>query len=82
MVNLTLSIPDEVKRKMDAHPHVKWSNAVRAIILQKLESFEIAEKLAKRGSLTEKDVEPIVKKVNRAMARKAEELLHESYRRR
>lgn len=82
MANITLSISDEIKKKMDAHPHIKWSNAIRTIILQKLEDFETAEKLAKKGGLTEEDIEPIVKKVNKAMAKKAEELLDESYRRR
>ncbi|MBI5872404.1 hypothetical protein HZB88_04980 [archaeon] len=77
MPNITLSITKEAKSKMDKHPEVRWSNAVRAVIEQKIADFEEAEKLAKKSLLTEKDVEVLSLKVNRAMAKHARRLLNE-----
>ena len=82
MPNMTLSFPSETKRRMEAHPHVKWSNVVRTVIEQKLDDFEEAERLAKKGRLTQKDIDPIVEKINQAMGKRAKELLHENSRRR
>ncbi len=82
MPNITLAISDETRKKMDAHSHIKWSNVVRSIILQKLEDFEAAEKLAKKSRLTEKDISKLAEKINRAMGKHAEALLNENYSRR
>lgn len=82
MPNITLSVSSETKRRMDAHPHIRWSNAVRAIIEKKLADFEEAERLGRKSRLTGKDVERLSMKVNRAMGKHAEELLNEYYRRR
>jgi len=67
---------------MNAHPNVKWSNAVRTIILQKLEDFEMAEKLVKKSRLTKQEAARLAGKINQAMGKRAEELLHEHYSRR
>ena len=80
MPNLTLSIPEETKKRMTQHPHVRWSNVVRTIIEQKLDDFEVAERLAKKGSLKLSDFEDIRKKVADSSRKHAERLLHESHR--
>ncbi len=79
MRNITLSITDETKNKMESHPEVRWSNAVRVIIERKLNDFRIAEALAQKSRLTEKDVQALSKKVNRAMGKHAKGLLNEGY---
>ena len=80
MPNMTLSFSTEFKRKMDAHPHVRWSAVVRSIIEQKLADFEEAERLAKKGGLTWKDVEPIVQKVKADTRKHVRRLLNETHR--
>jgi single-stranded DNA-specific DHH superfamily exonuclease len=79
MVNLTLSIPAETKARMDKHTEIKWSNAIRNLIEQKLNDFEEAEALANKLDLSEKDLKPILNKINKDMAKHAEALLHENY---
>ena len=64
---------------MEKHPEIRWSNAVRAIIERKLSDFEIAEKLAQKSNLTEKDAEQLTKKINKEMGKHARKLLNESY---
>ena len=49
MPNITLSIPEETKRRMEKHPHVKWSSAIRAIIERRLDDFEETERLAQKS---------------------------------
>jgi len=44
MTNITLSIEDEVYRKMKKHSEVKWSEFVRRIIKKRVEEFERLEK--------------------------------------
>ena len=79
MRNITLSITDETKGKMERHPEVRWSNAVRVIIERKLHDFEVAEALAQKSRLTEKDVKMLSEKVNRAMGKHAKRILNEGY---
>ena len=80
MPNLTLSIPDETKHRMDQHPHIRWSNVVRTIIEQKLNDFEEAERLAQKGGLKLSDFEDIRKKLEESSRQHARKLLHESKR--
>lgn len=82
MPNLTLSLPPEIKHRMDAHPNVRWSSVVRSIIEQKLDSFEKAEQLAKDSQFTLADAKHFSEKINVEMGKHAEELLHASRRRR
>ncbi|MFH1256207.1 MAG: hypothetical protein V1494_02845 [Candidatus Diapherotrites archaeon] len=79
MPNITLSITDEIKGKMDEHPEVRWSNAVRAVIERKLSDFEEAERLAKKSRLAEKDVEMLSVKVNKDIAEHVKGLLDEGH---
>ncbi|MBS3057761.1 MAG: hypothetical protein J4415_04000 [Candidatus Diapherotrites archaeon] len=77
MPNITLSVSEEVRRHMDEHPEVRWSNAIRAIIEKKLNDFDIAESLAQKSRLTEEDVALLSGKVNKAMGKRAKRLLDE-----
>ena len=80
MPNLTLSVPDETKKRMDAHPEMRWSGAVRAIIEQRLDAFEEADRLAKKGGLKPRDFEAVSRRMEDASRKKALALLHESHR--
>ena len=81
MANLTLAIPDNTKTRMERHKEIKWSSAIRNLIEQKLDDFEEAESLANKLDLSKEDLDPIIKKINKDMAKHAEALLNESYNR-
>ncbi|HDD64394.1 MAG: hypothetical protein DRJ32_02190 [Thermoprotei archaeon] len=40
MANITLSIPDEIYRKMKKHPEIKWSEIARKAIIEYLNRLE------------------------------------------
>ena len=45
MTNITLSIEDEVYRKMRQYSEIKWSEFVRKIIKQKIDELESFDKI-------------------------------------
>ena len=65
MPNVTLSIPEELHKKMKKHSEIRWSEVVRKSISGKIEDLEIMDKLTKRSKLTEADVDTIAEKINR-----------------
>ena len=40
MPNLTLSVPEELYRRMKTHPYVKWTEVARRAIAEHLETVE------------------------------------------
>ena len=76
MVSLTLSIPLELKKKMEEYPHIKWSQVARAIIEREVNELEEFEKIVSKSKLTEADVEEFANKVNEDMAKHFKGLKH------
>ena len=70
MGNITLSIPEDVHKNMRHFSEVKWSEVARKAIIDKLEALSLAERLAKKSRLTQRDVEEFSKKLkSRATSR-------------
>ena len=65
MPNVTLSIPEELHKKMKKHSEIRWSEVVRKSISGKIEDLELMNKLTKRSKLTQADVDEISHKINR-----------------
>lgn len=70
MVNITLSIPEEVHLKMKRHSDIRWSEVVRKVIKRRLELLDITDKLSRSSSLSEKDVKEISKLIDKKTSRK------------
>lgn len=51
MATITLSIPDELKKKMDSHPDIKWSEVFRRMIIRRVGELKKFEELRQRGEL-------------------------------
>ena len=69
MVNVTVTIPEELRTKLKKHDEVNWSAVIRKALHEHLRNIEIAEAIAQKSKLTKKDVEEISKKINRATAK-------------
>ncbi len=63
MGNMTLSIPNDVQNEMKYFSEVRWSEVARKAIIGKIESLKLAEKLAEKSKLTQKDVDDFNKKI-------------------
>ena len=70
MGNITLSMPEEIHNEMKQFSEVKWSEVARKAIVEKLETLQLAEKLAKKSKLTAKDVEDFSKKIKSSATRR------------
>ena len=73
MTNMTLSIPEELLRKMKKFSEIRWSEVARIAIEQRVNDLEVMNKIASKSKLTKKDVEEISKKIKRAAAIKFNE---------
>ena len=60
---MTLSIPDEIHKKMKMFRDIRWSEVARKAIQQRIEDLEVMNKIVSKSKLTEKDVEEISKRI-------------------
>ena len=70
MANITLSIPDDLHRKMKGFSEIKWSEVARKAIQKKVQDLEMLDKLTSKSKLTEQDVVEISDKINKSLAKK------------
>ena len=73
---MTLSIPDEIHKKMKVFRDIKWSEVARKAIQQRIEDLEVMNKIASKSKLTKKDVDEISKKIKRTAAKRFYEYNH------
>lgn len=59
MTNMTLSVPEELHKKMKHHTELKWSDIARKAFERKIAEVEFMEKALRKSKLTEEDAERI-----------------------
>lgn len=58
MPNITLSVPEDLKRKMDSMPEINWSEVTRGFLSERVGRLALLKKLDKmleKSELTEED---------------------------
>ena len=70
MANITLSVPESVHKQMKHFSEVKWSEVARKAILERLEVLILAERLAQKSKLTEKDVKEFSNKIKSSASKR------------
>jgi hypothetical protein len=68
MVNVTLSIPTELKHKMDTFEEINWSAVARQAFDQKIHDLEFIKKFKTESTLTEEDALKLGKELNKRLA--------------
>jgi len=63
MVNMTLSIPEELHKEMAVHSEIKWSEIARRAFEKKVMELHWLDELLKNSELTEEDAERIGHKI-------------------
>jgi hypothetical protein len=69
MTNLTLSVPENLHKRMQNYNEIKWSVVVRSTIEKKLDDLEMMDKLAAKSKLTQKDADEIAKLIKADVAK-------------
>ncbi|MFH0837496.1 MAG: hypothetical protein V1870_05170 [Candidatus Aenigmatarchaeota archaeon] len=63
MVNMTLSIPENLHKEMLAHPELKWSDVARQAFEKKIKELHWMDIVLEKSKLTENDAEKIGHKI-------------------
>ncbi|MFH1134311.1 MAG: hypothetical protein V1735_07545 [Nanoarchaeota archaeon] len=68
MVNVTLSIPIELKQRMDSFAEINWSAVAREAFDEKVRDMEFIKKFKANSSITEDDALRWGKELNKNLA--------------
>ncbi len=66
MVSITLSVPKDLKQKMDGFQEINWSAVAREAIKNKISMLEKFREFTKDSTLTEEDALELGRKVSKA----------------
>lgn len=70
MVNITLSISEELKEKMDSFPEINWSSVARSAIDERVKDLVILKKFKSESNLTEKDAIRLGRELNKNLSKR------------
>ena len=73
MANITISVPEDLKHKMDSLPELNWSETIRAFLAEKVNRAVLLKKLDRmleNSELTENDCLKLGEKVKEGMLKK------------
>ncbi len=70
MVNMTLSIPEELYKEMQRHSEFKWSEIAREAFEKKIKELHWIEVVLSKSKLTEEDAEQIGHKIKHEIAKR------------
>jgi len=51
MATFTISIPEELKKKLDEHPQVNWAEYIKQRFMERMNDFQKFEELKNKGKL-------------------------------
>lgn len=69
MANITLTVPEDLKSEIQKHKEVNWSAVMRSAMVEHLRKIHIAEAIASKSKLTQKDVKELDKLVKKGIAK-------------
>ncbi len=70
MVNITLSVPQDLKQKMDNFGEINWSAVAREAFDEKIKDLEFIKKFKAKSTLTEEDAIKLGKELNKELAKR------------
>lgn len=70
MPNMTLSIPEELIRKMRKFNEIKWSEVARKAIEQRTNELELIEDIVSKSKLSPKDTKEFNAKIKALAAKR------------
>ena len=70
MPNLTIAIPEELRKKLSEFKVMNWSEVAREAFEKKIIQLRILESFSKDSELTQEDALRLGKKVNEALSKR------------
>ena len=71
MPNVTVSVDDSLKDRMDDHPEINWSEVARQAIREKIRDLRVMEELVEGSELTEEDVDKLAARIDQGATEEA-----------
>jgi len=73
MPTITVNVDDDLKKRMEKHPEINWSEVTRQAIQEKIETLDVMDELTSKSDLTEGDVAEIADRINESARQCVEE---------
>ena len=73
MVNITLSVPLEIKQRMDTFAEINWSAVARLAFEEKMKDLEFIKEFKSKSKFTENDALRLGKEVSKALSKRLRE---------
>jgi uncharacterized protein YnzC (UPF0291/DUF896 family) len=73
MPSITVNVDDDLKKRMEKHPEINWSEVTRQAIQEKIETLDVMDELTSGSDLTESDVQDIAQKINESGRKRVDE---------
>ncbi len=73
MTTMTLSVPAELKHKLEEFPEINWSAVARQAFMQKIKDLEFLKEFKAESEMTEEEAVKLGKKVRKKLAKKFRE---------
>lgn len=70
VVNITLSIPKELKKKMDSFIEINWSAVAREAFKEKISDLEFLKQFKNKNNLTEEEALELGRELNKKLAKR------------
>lgn len=70
MVTMTLSVPNELRHKMEDFPEMNWSEVARQAFLQKIKDLEFLKEFKSKSKLTEKEALKLGRELSKKLAQR------------
>lgn len=74
MVNMTITVPKEMKNDLDLFPEINWSEVARQAFKEKIGDLKFLIEYKKNSRMTEDDALRLGKKVNRSLHKRYSEM--------
>jgi len=70
MPNLTISIPEELRKELSGFKIINWSEVAREAFEKKIIQLKVLESFSKDSELTQEDALRLGRKVNEALSKR------------
>jgi len=68
LANVTLAVPEELRRMMKSHPEIKWSEVARQAMWEYARKLETMDEATSKSKLTEGDVFNIERTIDEGLS--------------
>lgn len=70
MVNVTLSVPTDLKHKMDNFAEINWSAVAREAFDEKINDLEFIKKFKSKSTITDEDALSLGRELNERLTKR------------